>query len=128
MFNTQDGVIITTYNSRAKDSQKKLFGSDVVFHNYLEEMKSGESIPTLRAVIQTDVFNEGTRSVAKAAYEAQDLDFVHGHSLGWRNWTSAERPYFFLTFLGADNVMGVVHLLTDHSVAVAKKVITEIRT
>lgn len=125
MFNTQDGVIIATYNSRAKDSQKKLFWSDVVFHNYLEEMKSGESIPTLRTVIQTDVFNEGTRSVAKAAYEAQGLDFVHGHSLGWRNWTSAERPYFFL---GADNVMGVVHLLTDHSVGVAKKVITAIRT
>ncbi|CAL8577866.1 hypothetical protein XPA_003678 [Xanthoria parietina] len=128
MYNTRDGIIICTYNWRAADSQKKLFWSDIAFHNYLQEMKPGESISTLRTIIRTDIINKGTRSVANAAYEAQPLDFVHDRSLGWIKWTLAEQPYFFYAFLGTDNVKGVVHLLTDHSVAIGKKVITEIWT
>ena len=104
--------------------------SDFVFHKYLQKMKSGESMSSLRTVIQTDIFNQGTKNVARTAYEAQTppLDFVHGQSHGWTAWTFAEQPYFFCALLGTDNAKGVVHLLTDHSLAMEKKKITSIRT
>ncbi|KAI4099338.1 MAG: hypothetical protein LQ339_006013 [Xanthoria mediterranea] len=103
MYNTRDGIITCTYNWRAADSQKKLFWSVIAFHNYLQEMKPGQSISTLRTIIRTDIINKGTRSVAREAYEAQPLDFVHDRSLGWMKWTLAEQPYFFYAFLGTDN-------------------------
>ncbi|KAL8852098.1 MAG: hypothetical protein Q9221_003028 [Calogaya cf. arnoldii] len=127
MFNTQDGAIIATSNDRAKDSQKRLFWSDVVFHNYVEEMQPSESLSTLRAVFQVTITNRGTIQVAKAAYAAQQPPLDFG-SHGWKDWTLAKQPYFFYAFLGTDNVKGMAHLLTDHSVALGKKTITKIRT
>ncbi|KAL8805618.1 MAG: hypothetical protein Q9182_001883 [Xanthomendoza sp. 2 TL-2023] len=128
MFSTKDGVIIATYNFRTEDLIKKLFWSDIVYQNYLETVKPGESISALRTVIQTDVTNMGTFVVAKIAYEARGLDFIRGDNSHWLKWTLREQEQAFYSFLGTDNVKGTVHLLTDHSVAIGKKVITEIWT
>ncbi|KAL8812178.1 MAG: hypothetical protein Q9200_001218 [Gallowayella weberi] len=128
MFSTKDGVIIATSNFRKADLIQKLFWSDIVYQNYLETVKPGESISALRTVIQTDVMNMGTFLVTKMAYEARGLDFIHDDNSHWLKWTLREQEHAFYSFLGTDNVKGVVHLLTDHSVAIGKKVVTEIWT
>ncbi|KAL8677494.1 MAG: hypothetical protein Q9186_006068 [Xanthomendoza sp. 1 TL-2023] len=125
---TKDGVIIATSNFRENDPEKKLFWSDVVYENYLQTVKPGETISALRTVIQTDVMNRGTFLVTKEAYKARDFDFVRDYNPHWLKWTLGEQQHSFYAFLGTDNVKGVVHLLTDYSVTIGKKVITGIWT
>ncbi|KAL8711088.1 MAG: hypothetical protein Q9220_004469 [cf. Caloplaca sp. 1 TL-2023] len=126
LFNKRDGVIIAVSNYRQEDIQKKLPWSELMFQAYTESLGPGESISALQAVVRTDVINPGTYNVARSAYTSIGLDM--NTDTEWRRWTLAEQPYLFYGFLGTDNVKGVAFLLTDHSVAVGRKVITEIWT
>ncbi|KAI4277173.1 MAG: hypothetical protein LQ337_001992, partial [Flavoplaca oasis] len=117
MVNTDDGVIIATYNWRPLDSQKKL-------QWYLMESSSGFS-SILIAIVQVDITNPGTFRILNTAYKARGLDANHDRH--WRRWTPADSPYFFW-FLGTDNVKGTMFLLKDHASAIGKKAITAIWT
>ncbi len=144
MFNAEDGVIIATYNWRPLDSQKKLqwystvfptetiillmyffARSDIVYHTYRLNLKPGQSMRSLKAVIQVDITNPGTFRILQSAYKARGLDANHDRY--WRRWTPADSPYFYW-FLGTDNVKGTMFLLKDHASAIGKKVITAIWT
>ncbi|KAL8668789.1 MAG: hypothetical protein Q9168_006593 [Polycauliona sp. 1 TL-2023] len=125
MFNTNDGIIIATYNWRPLDSQKKLQWSDIVYHTYRLDLEPGQSMRGLNAVVQVDITNPGTFRILQSAYKARGLDASYDRQ--WRRWTPADSPYFFW-FLGTDNVKGTMFLLKDHASAVGKKIITEIWT
>ncbi|KAL8745045.1 MAG: hypothetical protein Q9184_007920, partial [Pyrenodesmia sp. 2 TL-2023] len=127
LFNTDAGVIIGVYNWRAEDhSPKQLQWSEIVYQTYILALGAGQSISALQAVIKTDIVNPGTYNVAKSAYKSIGLDADEDKA--WRKWTLAEHEFFFYAFLGTDNVKGTVYLLNDHSVALGKKIITEIWT
>ncbi|KAL8949862.1 MAG: hypothetical protein Q9222_004055 [Ikaeria aurantiellina] len=126
LFNKRDGVIIAVANNRREDIQNKLPWSELMFQAYTEDLDPGESISALQAVVRTNVINAGTFNVARSAYLSVGSDI--NKDTEWRRWTLAEQPYFFYGLLGTDNVKGVAFLLNDHSVAVGRKVITEIWT
>lgn len=130
LVNTKDGVIVATYNYRDEDKAQKLKWSDIIYETYLreleEENQSSQTIADLQTVVRTDIVNEGTINVAKAAYKSNNTDF--NADSDWKKWSIAETPYWFYGLLGTDNVKGVVWLLKDHAQALKSKVITEIWT
>ncbi|KAL8720104.1 MAG: hypothetical protein Q9225_002980 [Loekoesia sp. 1 TL-2023] len=126
LFNANDGIIVATCNYRKLDSQKKLQWSDTVYQAYHRNIRPGQSISDLQAVIQVDIVNSGTWNVARSAYESIGLDINTDEE--WRKWTLVDQKNYFYGFLGTDNVKGTVWLLNDHPNEIGKKAITEIWT
>ncbi|KAL8846409.1 MAG: hypothetical protein Q9221_008490 [Calogaya cf. arnoldii] len=137
-FNTFSGIIYAKGNWRSSDANKKenqLQWSEIMYQTWKisasaaqEDRAPNGPISNLRAVVQKNAVNEGTKEIFRAAYESQNDPLVPGEDFEWRAWTEQSHPSFFLAMLGTDNVKGTIWLLKDHAVEIGRKDISAIHS
>ncbi|KAI4255905.1 MAG: hypothetical protein L6R42_006501 [Xanthoria sp. 1 TBL-2021] len=141
IFDTQNGIIVAEGNWKFSDSQQVLEWSEIMYQTWrLAEERAdilagqdknhlpGGPISNLRAVVQHIITNEVTRSVMKAAYDANGWVPGYDGPDEWRPWTEQTTEPFFFGLMGTDNVKGTVWLLNDHADEIGRKEISVIWT
>ncbi|KAL8844652.1 MAG: hypothetical protein Q9176_001165 [Flavoplaca citrina] len=140
-FDTYGGIIVATGNWKSADTQQVLQWSEIIYITWQlakehadilatqdKDHRPGGPISNLRSVIQHTITNKVTRSVIKAAYEANGWTPGNDGPNQWRNWTEQNTKYFFFGLMGTDNVKGTVWLLNDHADEIGRKEIATIWT
>ena len=142
-LNPSEGVVIVQQAFKAKDMQKKLFHSDILYQTFAQTVSTNNQIregaaaakpfdvKDLSVIIHNHVINDATQDVVLHAYQK----FLNIHSTdaweddNWRRWTpdGPEREAF-LALCGTDNVKGVVNMLNDYRVELGRKTIKDIWT
>ena len=134
LFDTDHGFLIAEGNWRAKDSQRKLQWSEAIYQTWkLAEKRANElavqgkgsppggPISNLQSVVRHSITNQGTQSVTRAAYAANDWIPGSDGPEEWRRFTETDKQFFFFALIGTENVKGLLWLLRDHAVEIGRK-------
>ncbi|KAL9604340.1 MAG: hypothetical protein Q9219_000528 [cf. Caloplaca sp. 3 TL-2023] len=140
LFYTSKGLIVADENYRAKDEQKTLHWSELMYHAWKVaedyDNASGEAdippghpgggaISTLQTVVRVSVQNVQTLKVLRTIRNAKG-DWPP-YDERWHKFVEDEETkYWFYALMGTVNVQSVVWLLRDHAAEIGKKIITEI--
>ncbi|KAL8847174.1 MAG: hypothetical protein Q9221_007775 [Calogaya cf. arnoldii] len=131
---TYHGFISAEGNWRAKDSQKKLQWSEVIYQTWKMAEKranelaakgkrrtAGGSTLNLKSVVRHSITNKGTQDVVRAAYKSNPWTPEADGPEDWHRFSETERPAFFEGLLGTEKVKGLLWLLKDHAVEIGRK-------
>ncbi|KAI4220216.1 MAG: hypothetical protein L6R36_007780 [Xanthoria steineri] len=134
LFDTNHGFLIAEGNWRAKDSQRKLQWSEVIYQTWKRAEKRanelalqgkgsppGGPISNLQSVVRHSITNQGTQSVMRAAYAANDWIPGSDGPEEWRRFTETDKYFFFFALMGTENVKGLLWFLRDHAVEMGRK-------